>query len=366
MSRPPRVLIVSADIGEGHDAPARVLAAGIRAERPDAEVKIIDGLDAMGPLIARVIRDGTTILFGRFAFLYDLEYWLIVHFPPARWLAGGLMYLLGGRGLLRAIRAYRPDIVVSTYPGTTDVIGRFRLDGYLSVPTCSAITDLAALRYWAHPGVDLHLITHAESTEEVRRIAPRSRIEWVQGLTSPGCLDAFDKRAARRSFGLPEDGPIVLVSGGGWAIGDLAGAAEVARRVEGATVVCMCGRNETVRGEIERRFADDPRVRTIGFTDRMCDLMAAGDVLIHSTAGLTVLEALMRGTSPISYGWGMAHIRTNNREFARHGLADVAQTPEELLIAIQRALANPRQPDLSAADRPTAASAVLAAASASS
>jgi hypothetical protein len=62
----------------------------------------------------------------------------------------------------------------------------------------------------------------------------------------------------------------------------------------------------------------------------------------------------------------MAHIRTNNREFARHGLADVAQTPEELLIAIQRALANPRQPDLSAADRPTAASAVLAAASASS
>ena len=45
----------------------------------------------------------------------------------------------------------------------------------------------------------------------------------------------------------------------------------------------------------------------------------------------------MRGTSPISYGWGMAHIRTNNREFARHGLADIAQTPEELGAAIERA-----------------------------
>ncbi|MFL5780478.1 MAG: MGDG synthase family glycosyltransferase [Thermoleophilaceae bacterium] len=359
MPNPPRILIVSADIGEGHDAPARVLAAGIREERPGAVVEIVDGLDAMGALIARVVRDGTTILFGRFAFMYDFEYWLIVHFPPARWLAGALMYLVGGRGLLRAIRRFRPDVVVSTYPGTTDVIGRFRLDGYLRVPTVSAITDLAALRYWAHPGVDLHLITHPESTGEVRGIAPRSRVEWVRGLTSPGCLDEFDKRAARRSFDLPEDGPVVLVSGGGWAVGDLAGAAEVARSVDGTTVVCMCGRNDTVRSAIEERFARDPRVRAIGFTDRMCDLLAAGDVLVHSTAGLTVLEALMRGTSPISYGWGMAHIRINNRAFAEHGLADVAATLAELDAAIRRALANPRSPDRSAAQRPTAASVVL-------
>jgi UDP-N-acetylglucosamine:LPS N-acetylglucosamine transferase len=359
---PPRILIVSADIGEGHDAPARMLAAGIREERADAVVEIVDGLDAMGRLVARIIRDGTEIVFGRLAFLYDFEYWLIVHFPPARWLAGALIYLVGGRGLLRAIRSFRPDVVVSTYPGTTHVLGRFRQDAYLRVPTVSAITDLAALRYWAHPGVDLHLITHPESATEVRGIAPQSRVEWVRGLTSPGCLDEFDRRTARRSFDLPEDGPIVLVSGGGWAVGDLAGAAEVALAVDGATVVCMCGRNDRVRAAIDERFAGDPRVCAIGFTDRMCDLLAAGDVLVHSTAGLTVLEALMRGTSPISYGWGMAHIRINNRAFAEHGLADVAATPAELDAAIRRALANPREPDRSAAARPTAASVVLEAA----
>jgi processive 1,2-diacylglycerol beta-glucosyltransferase len=307
------------------------------------------------------MRDGTEIVFGRFAFMYDFEYWLVVHLPPTRWLAGTLMYLVGGRGLLRAVRRRRPDIVVSTYPGTTDLLGRLRLAGYLRMPVCSAVTDLAALRYWAHPGVDLHLITHPESTDEVRGYAPGTRIEWVQGLTSPGCLDPFDKAAARRSFDLPEEGPVVLVSGGGWAVGDLVGAAEVALGVGGATVVCMCGRNERVREAIEERFADEPRVRTVGFTDRMCDLMAAGDVLVHSTAGLTVLEALMRGTTPISFGWGIAHIRTNNRAFAKHGLADVAATPGELDAAIRRALANPREPDLSPATRPTAASIVLAA-----
>ena len=126
----------------------------------------------------------------------------------------------------------------------------------------------------------------------------------------------------------------------------------------------MCGRNDRVRAAIDERFAGEPRARSIGFTDRMCDLLAAGDVLIHSTAGLTVLEALMRGTSPISYGWGMAHIRINNRAFAEHGLADVARTPSELDAAIRRALANPREPYLEPADRPTAASVVLGAAAA--
>ena len=61
-----------------------------------------------------------------------------------------------------------------------------------------------------------------------------------------------------------------------------------------------------------------------GFTDRMPVLFAAADALIHSTAGLTMLEALMRGLPAISYGWGVGHIRLNNEAYARFGLADVA------------------------------------------
>ena len=39
---------------------------------------------------------------------------------------------------------------------------------------------------WAHPGIDLHLVTHPESAAEVRAIAgPGTRIEAVHGLTDP-------------------------------------------------------------------------------------------------------------------------------------------------------------------------------------
>jgi UDP-N-acetylglucosamine:LPS N-acetylglucosamine transferase len=97
-----------------------------------------------------------------------------------------------------------------------------------------------------------------------------------------------------------------------------------------------------------------------GFTDRMGDLLAAADVLIHSTAGLTVLEAQIRGTRVISYGWGAGHIRVNNRAFAQLDMADVARTPAELRESLRRALARgPRPPDRSYERLPHAADEVL-------
>ena len=78
-------------------------------------------------------------------------------------------------------------------------------------------------------------------------------------------------------------------------------------------------------------------------------------MLVHSTAGLTVLEALMRGCRVISYGWGHGHVRVNNRAFERFGLAEVAADRAELGPALVRALAAPRVPDPRSPSLPTAA-----------
>ena len=354
-----RVLIISAAIGEGHDLPARVLADEIEAEAPGTVTSIVDGLAAMGwPLDA--IADAGSSFHSKWGNrLFDVEYWLMTHLPPTRWLAGALMYLLGAGRLLQRIEAERPDVVVSTYPGTTELLGRLRRRGRLRVPAVSAITDLAALRYWSHPGVDLHLVTHPESEEEVRGIAADSRVVPVRGLNSPDFLAPRDRLAARRDLGLPEEPKLVVVSGGGWAVGDLTGAVDTALAIEGTVALVLCGRNEDVRRRLETAYGAEPRVHVMGFTDRMGDVLAAGDVLVHSTAGLTVLEAHVRGCATISYGWGRAHIRANNEAFARFGLAEVAADRTELAAALRRALARRTEPNLSFAELPSAASLVL-------
>lgn len=171
---PPRILILTASIGEGHDLPARALAEGIAAAEPRAEVAIGDALAVCGSFIRRLVLDGSRFHSELGLRLFDFEYWLFSVFGPTRRFGGWGLHLIEHRRMRRALEKARPDVVVSTYPGATELLGRMRARGEIGVPVVSAITDLAALRYWAQAGVDLHLITHPESAAEVREIAPGS------------------------------------------------------------------------------------------------------------------------------------------------------------------------------------------------
>jgi UDP-N-acetylglucosamine:LPS N-acetylglucosamine transferase len=346
-----RVLILTASVGEGHDLPARVLAGALR-ER-EADVDVVDGLAAIGGPMARVAGGGQRLMSYRGRVALDAQYALFGRFGPGRAFARRAMARLARPGLAAVVRERRPDTIVTTYPGFNEALARMRLRGALDAPVVSAITDLSSLWFWAAPGIDLHLITHPESEAEVRRIAPDSRVLAVNGLTRPEFLHPPSRAEARAALDLDERAPVVVVSGGGWGVGDVHGAVATALERPGAHVLVLCGRNEALRASI------DPRARAFGFTDRMAEILSAGDCLVHASAGLTVLEALMCGCRPISYGWGVAHIRLNNRAFAEHGLADVVGSRRELGAAIERALARPAEPDRSFAALPAAADEVL-------
>jgi UDP-N-acetylglucosamine:LPS N-acetylglucosamine transferase len=353
------VLILSAGIGEGHDLPARWIATGLAEEAPGVPVQIEDGLAAMGQLVERVVMGGSAFDSALGNAMFDLEHWLITRVSPLRRGFGWVGTLVGGRGLLRLIEQVDPAVVVSTYPGVTEVLGRLRLAGRLRVPVVSAITDLASLLYWAHPGVDLHLITHPESAEEVREVAGADTVVVAaRGMNDVAFTDPPDRDDARRTLGLPLEGRLVIVSGGGWGVGDIEGAVDTALGLPDTLVVVMCGRNDELRARIDYRYAAAPRVRTLGFTDQVPALFSASDALVHSTAGLTVMEALMCGCPTISYGWGRGHIRANNRAYERFGLADVASTRVELAGALARALERRRSPDRSFAELPSAATVI--------
>ena len=357
--RDPRVLVLSADIGEGHDLPARIIKADLEAEIPQARVEIANGLEAMGRLVAAVVRGGSKVTFRWMPWLFDVQYWLITKFAPTRWLAHHLGYALGARGLLRLIARHEPDVVISTYPGVTAVLGMLRENRRLEIPVQSAITDLAGLRYWVHPGVDLHYVTHPESIEEVERLAGPASVEWARPPISPEFLMPRTRRAARAALDVPAHARMVLVSGGGWGIGDLEGAIRTALSDGDTLVVCIAGRNEAARERLERRFGDNERVRVVGFTDRMSDWMAAADAMIHATAGLTVLEAHIRGCPVVSYGFSAGHLRANNAAFERFGLAEVARSEHELESVLRHVTKERRSPDSSFASLPSIASRAL-------
>jgi processive 1,2-diacylglycerol beta-glucosyltransferase len=325
---PPRVLILTASVGEGHDRPARWLASQLRDERPGVEVAIEDCLPAMGRFIRLMSESAPRVIFYRLRWLWDLGFWFFTRPAASRELSQRITTRLGTPG--------------------------------------AAITDLAALHYWARRGIDVHLVTHPESIAEVRTIVGAAgSVHCVHGFSDPAFRSPLSESQARASLGLPASGKIVVVSGGGWGVGDVESAVEQALAVPAVTkVVCLCGRNEDLRSGLGTRFGSEPRVRVEGFTEAMPAWLAAADALVQSTGGLTVLEALMRGCPPISYGWGRGHVRTNNAAFRRFGLADVAESHAELRAAIIRALDRGRLAPNAFLDVPSAASFVLAAADA--
>ena len=358
--RPPRVLILSASIGAGHDLPAEVMAAELREIAPGVGVKVLDTVKEAGPILEAFVQGGSAFETSFGNTMFELQHRLLMQWGPGRRRMTSIVMRLARRRILELAERERPDVIVSTWPGGTEILARLRLSGELRVPVVSAITDLASLWWWAHEGVDLHLTTHPESRAEIHEIAgPDARIEVVRGLNDPAWAVPMEEDDARRALDLPVEPKLVVVSGGGWGVGDMEGGIDTALARGDTMVVVLCGGNHALRDRLERDYAADQRVQVWGFTDRMPELFAAADALIHSTAGLTMLEAQMRGLPAISYGWGRGHIRLNNEAYARFGLAQVATGREELAIELDCALESRPSPDLSFAQLPTAAAVVL-------
>ena len=324
-----RVLIFSADIGEGHDLPARVLRdahPGAPARRGGDDPRRARRRGARGPG-ARAPRVRAhpgppapavrrAVLAGR-ALPADAARSADAPGRPARRPAGAAVAAHGARTW-----SSRP------IPGTTEGSPPPARAAASRVPVVSAITDLAALRYWAHPGCDLHLVIHPESAAEIRRSpAPTTRDRARARAHVTGFERPADGRGARAALGLPRRARWSSVSGGGWGVGDLRGRGRGRARRR---------RRRARRGAVraQRGVRAAPRARPspaaagptcTGFTDRMGDVLAAADVLVHSTAGLTVLEALVRGARVDLLRLGRRpHPRSTTAPTARFGLADVA------------------------------------------
>ena len=224
----------------------------------------------------------------------------------------------------------------------------------------SAITDLAGLRYWAHPGVDLHYVTHPESIEEVEKLVGPGTRRVGAAADLPRVPDAAHPprrpRGARRARPRPRSSSSPAAAGGS------ATSRARSARPSPATTPSSSASPAATRSPARSSSsasATTSRSAILGFTEQMSDWMAAADAMIHATAGLTVLEAHIRGCPVVSYGFSAGHLRANNAAFERFGLAEVARSEHELESVLRHVTRERRSPDSSFASLPSIASRAL-------
>jgi UDP-N-acetylglucosamine:LPS N-acetylglucosamine transferase len=333
---PGKVLILSADIGDGHNAAARAIGECLERTWAGCGTKRVDALRVMGRWVSWLFRSVYHFEITRAPWIYQFFYDALWRHP---WFARAAKRLTGslcGRRLARVIKRFDPDLIISTYPIASAGLHWLRRHRGLGVPTCTFITDFAAHPFWVFQDVDVHCVMHEMSVPDVIALGARGDVR----VAAPPVRSAFRPRApalARSRLGLRPDSFIALVTGGAWGVGALEDA--VRGLLDGGErfqVVVVCGRNE---GLVERlRALGFPRERLvpIGFTDAMADLMAAANVVIANAGGITSLEAFAANRPLVLFCPIAGHGKANAALMERAGLAIVCANRAELLEVIRR------------------------------
>ncbi|HWD09100.1 MAG TPA: glycosyltransferase, partial [Actinomycetota bacterium] len=327
-----KLLILTASVGEGHNAAARAVTEEVKDLDPSADVNVVNGLAVVGAFWEKFVIDGYKIQLDKAQWSYSWLYWSIVKSRGVTKFYKGLCSVIGARKILSLIRAEGPDIVLSTYPLTSAMLASLKRRGKITLPCANLVTDFAPHPMWMYPEIDDNYVMHISTVETVATMMEPSPTTVVAPLVARRFLGPSRRAEAREALGVPDDAFVVMVIGGGWGVGNIERSARAVASVPGVWTLVICGRNE----ELKRKFDEDPPPRSIirGFVDNMPELIDACDLAVQNAGGLTSLEALRRGCPLLITDAIPGHGVANGELMDRVGVARYVRNPADLPAAV--------------------------------
>ncbi|MFI5360397.1 MAG: glycosyltransferase [Elusimicrobiota bacterium] len=345
-SKPKSILILHASVGAGHTRAAKSVAAALALESPETRAVVVDALDLARPLFRRVYGQGYLDLVEKAPALFGYLFELTDRRPGPnalgdrlrravqRWGVGELSDLLTGGGW---------DAVVNTHFLAPELVAALRGGGRLAAPQLTVVTDYDAHRIWTHDPTERYCVASPVAAASLRGHGVAASSISVTGIPiDPAFSIPADRDAARRSFGLSGGYPVVVQAAGGHGVGPIGGTYRaLLESTVPSEIVVVCGRNEEGRRELAKiRPPSRHRVKILGFTERMRDLMAAADLLVTKPGGLTVSEALACGlpmalVSPIP-----GQEERNSDYLLENGAAVKANSPAALAGKVETLLSS--------------------------
>jgi len=160
-----------------------------------------------------------------------------------------------------------------------------------------------------------------------------------------------DGGAARKTLGVRDDLPIILVLSGGFGMGPVAEIlAELDKVGQQFQTVVVTGRNEELRRELAAVDRKHP-THVLGFASNMHELMAIADLIITKPGGLTSSEALAMGKPLFILNPIPGQEAANSDFLLERGAAVKINRVEDLPYRIAQLLGKPKLAEMEAAAR---------------
>jgi processive 1,2-diacylglycerol beta-glucosyltransferase len=321
-----RIVIATVTAGGGHIAAAAALEEAWQGLRPDDTVERVDLIRFFSPLHKKVYADGYVKLVERAPELWGLLFGKTDNPKIARrW--NKLRRALPSNSrkkFANHLKQFKPDAVLCTHYAPLETLGLLKSskggatrgpdliakmgarrarpaedrpsEKWKSPFVVSIVTDFEAHALWMDPCVDLYCVA-AEETK-ARLVARGAAAENVVATGIPIAakfLSKPDARTVRKTLGLRDDQPVLLVLSGGFGMGPIAEIlAELDKVPQPFQTVVVTGRNAELRRELATQNRKHP-THMLGFVSNMHELMAVADLILSKPGGLTSSEALAMG-----------------------------------------------------------------------
>ncbi|TMQ73549.1 MAG: hypothetical protein E6K81_04185 [Candidatus Eisenbacteria bacterium] len=342
----PRVAILHASAGNGHQSAARALAAAFEAQAPGAIVREVDTLVFASRLYRDTYAASYNAMAARAPALWGVLYhsWAGARVNRSTSPVRLAMDRLNLRRLVRVVQGEGANAVVCTHFLPVEALSPARARGHLEAPLYCVITDFTAHPFWAFPHVDRYFVASEQVAAELAgHGVAREHIEVTGIPVNPRFAEPIGRAQARARLGLDGDGPVVLMMGGGQGVGPLAEIADrLAALPSAPRVAVICGMNQRLRARVAALpAAHAGRILPVGFTHEVDAWLEACDVAVSKAGGLTCSEALIKRVPLVIYKPTPGQEVKNAEYLEAAGAARHADSAEEVAATVSDWLTHP-------------------------
>jgi processive 1,2-diacylglycerol beta-glucosyltransferase len=295
-----KVLILSAAVGAGHLRAAEALEKAFKESGTAGEVRNVDVLNY------------TNVIFRR---LYGKAYLDMVNTMPEvlGWMYDSLdkpwqnerrrlaLDRLNTRPFVKLLKEYQPDIAVCTHFLPAEIISWLKSKKKINCPQAIVVTDFDVHAMWLCHHYEQYFVALDETKVHLEKLGIPSEKLTVSGIPiDPVFAEKKDKTEMREKYGLEKDKLTILVSAGGFGVGNIEHLLQSLSDLQTPSqILAICGRNEELKMKLEKLAKEklnNERVafKPIGYTTAMDEYMSAADIIVGKPGGLTTSEALAK------------------------------------------------------------------------
>lgn len=287
-----KVLIMSVKAGYGHHSTAQALIDCL-AER-GVECEMLDVFDYINSTLSETIDGAYMFSTKNFPEFYGKAYNMLDKRVEPSTFMDMLSRVLSYK-LKDYIVEYNPDVIVGTHNFACAAVTYMKKKQVVTCPTIGVVTDFTVHPFWESTDMDWYVTADSLLDNQMRKKGINKEKILPYGIPiSRKFLNKVPRKQARLQLGIPDKRTLLLMMGS-MGFGNIEKQLEAIMTMDlDVQVLCVCGKNEKMKREIDSHENWRGKIKTYGFVDNVDLMMDASDLIITKPGGLTTSELLAK------------------------------------------------------------------------